>query len=96
MEHQIIIQSFDDDYFGDEKYVYVSVHLTKGRTFFERFLIAIKYLFGNQCQFGAFDEILLSPKEALRLSEVLKVHATIQTDPVVTKQEDVDHIEQNG
>jgi len=102
-EHQFIIQSFDDNEdLVDDRYVYLSIHLTKSRTIYERLWISLKYIFGHQCRYGAFDEILLSPKETIRLSKVLKTHADrlLSDQPVepeiITGINNVELYEQNG
>ena len=66
-EHQLLFRWWDD---SDIKQVYVNVHLAK-YGFWSRLWYGIKYIFGYQCKYGAFDEILLSPKDAEKLQMVV-------------------------
>jgi hypothetical protein len=50
--------------------LYVHVHLNK-KPFLQRVLYAIKYIFGRQCRFGAFDEFIFNPDDAERLQSVV-------------------------
>lgn len=63
-EH-LITFTYDDEW--DE--IYMHVHLVK-RSFFKRLLYAIKYIFGYQCAFGAFDEIILNKEDNAGLTKV--------------------------
>lgn len=66
--HQMVF-TFDDD--PDWRGVYVEFHLNKGVRWWKRIWIAIKYIFGHQSRFGAFDEVILQKKDAERLQEVV-------------------------
>lgn len=66
-EHQMIIRYFPDD---DYPEVYVDVHLVK-RSFFKRLKYAIKYLFGYQSKYGAWDEIVLNSQHITSLQDVV-------------------------
>jgi len=65
IEHQMVLS-----YFDDEPEVYVSIHLKK-HGFFVRLLTAIKYLFGKQSMYGAFEEIILNDSSVERLNNIL-------------------------
>lgn len=65
-EHQFIVSYWDDD----DGEVYVEIHLNK-KPFWKRLKYAIMYIFGHQCKYGAFDEIILSPDDAERLQKVV-------------------------
>ena len=65
IEHQMVLS-----YFEDEPEVYVSIHLKK-HEFLKRLLTAIKYLFGKQSIYGAFDEIILNADSVERLNDIL-------------------------
>jgi hypothetical protein len=69
-EHQFIVtySKYGDD--DDDVDIYIHVHLTK-KPFWKRFKHAIAYLFGYQCKFGAFDEVMLNPEECKRLSDIM-------------------------
>lgn len=51
-------------------HVYIEPHLTK-RPFFERVKYAIKYVFGYQSRFGAFDEVIINPDDAEKINGYL-------------------------
>ena len=70
-DHQLIIL-YDDDEFEGHKYpvCYFHIHLTK-RPFWQRVKYGIKYIFGYQCNYGAFDEFIFKPKDANKLQELV-------------------------
>lgn len=65
IEHQMVLS-----YFDDEIDVYLSVHLRK-HGFWRRLWIAIRYIFGRQSPFGAFEEIILRERDVCRLNDIL-------------------------
>ena len=65
-EHQIIF-SWDDDL--DETLVYMTIHLNK-HGFWQRLKYGIKYIFGRQCNYGAFDEVILNPEDARKVYSI--------------------------
>lgn len=65
LEHQILF-SWDDD-IGEN--VYMSIHLNK-LPFWNRVKYAIKYIFGRQSRYGAFDEVILKPQDYLKINKV--------------------------
>jgi hypothetical protein len=81
MEHQIVISHFDDD---DEGIVYFSIHLTK-KPFFERLKHAIKYIFGYQSRFGAFDEVIISSKDINSLQSVINHIKKVEGNKIQNK-----------
>lgn len=66
-EHQIVFSYFEDD---DVANVYATIHLRK-KSFWERLKYGIKYIFGYQCCYGAFDEFIFNPKDAKKLQKVV-------------------------
>ena len=56
----------------DKKYpvCYAHVYLAKG-TFWERIVYGVKYIFGHQSRYGAFDEFIFNPEDAPRLQELV-------------------------
>lgn len=64
LEHQIVFDYDDDEY-------YLMVHLSK-KSFFRRFIHAIKYIIGYQSQNGAFDEVLIGTSDLDRIIEHMK------------------------
>ena len=49
---------------------YMHTHLNKG-TFWERLKYGIKYIFGHQSRYGAFDEFIFNPEDAPKLQELV-------------------------
>ena len=73
LEHQLVVSYFpDDDDFAD--CVYVSVHLAV-QPWHQRLWTALKYLFGHQSNYGAFDEILLNADSCRQLGAILMKRA---------------------
>lgn len=54
IEHQMVINSFEDE--PDQ--LYIEMHLTK-HSFWKRLKYGIRYIFGYQCKYGAFEEIII-------------------------------------
>lgn len=70
-EHQLVFYFDENEVLGDpEPTVYVHVNLNK-KSFLERLVHGIKYIFGYRCRFGAFDEFILNPEDADRMQEVV-------------------------
>jgi hypothetical protein len=67
-EHQMVFI-----YDQDENYpmVYIHYHLNK-RPFWERVVYGIKYIFGGQSRYGAFDEIILTPDDVSKFEKVVE------------------------
>lgn len=63
VEHQFIL-SVDDDF----DVVYLEIHLTK-KNFISRLKHGIKYTFGYQSKYGAFDEIVLDKERVEELQQ---------------------------
>lgn len=57
--HNICVDIDTED---DVDFVYISPHLTTYRNFFQRFVIALKYLFKNEST-GCYAEIILSKEQ---------------------------------
>ena len=65
-EHQMIFRTID----GDDD-VYVGIYLVKF-SFFKRLWYGIKYIFGYQSKYGAFDEIILTKKHVGSVDKVVR------------------------
>jgi hypothetical protein len=67
-EHQMVFI-----YDRDENYpmVYIHYHLNK-RPFWGRVVYGIKYIFGRQSRYGAFDEIILKPEDTPKFEKVVE------------------------
>jgi hypothetical protein len=70
-DHQLIIL-YDEDEVEGHVYptCYFHIHLKK-RPFWERVKYGIQYIFGRQCNYGAFDEFIFHPKDAEKLQELV-------------------------
>lgn len=67
-EHTLIINEDSDEEFGIEiNSAYIHIHLTK-KSFWNR----LKYLFGYQCTYGAFEEVIINKDNTKQLYEMLK------------------------
>jgi hypothetical protein len=72
-EHQIVIHYSEDKSKNGKIYpmCYLHVHLNK-RPFWGRVKYGIKYIFGYQCKYGAFDEFIFNPKDSKKLNKLVK------------------------
>jgi hypothetical protein len=72
-EHQMVVHYSEDEYSDGTKHpmVYIHTHLNK-RPFWQRLKYGIKYIFGYQCMYGAFDEFIINPKDVDKLKDVIK------------------------
>jgi len=66
MEHQIVV-TYEND--NNDPTVYLNIHLTK-RPFWKRLIYGLEYILGRQCGYGAFDEIILNPKDAKKFEKI--------------------------
>lgn len=68
-EHQLVFTKNEED-----GLVYAEMHLTKLR-FWKRLVLGVKYIFGYQSRYGAFDEIVLDKNHSadfIAIGEFLK------------------------
>ena len=70
-DHQLII-IYEDEEVDEHRHpiCYFHIHLKK-RPFWERVKYGIQYIFGRQCNYGAFDEFIFNPKDAGKLQELV-------------------------
>jgi hypothetical protein len=70
-DHQLIILYGED---VDEEYkypmCYFHIHLNK-RPIWERIKYGIKYIFGYQCNYGAFDEFIFDTEDSDKLQDLV-------------------------
>ena len=66
VEHQIVLR-----YDKDDELLYMSVHLAS-KSFLQRIVHSFKYLFGYQCKFGAFEEVIIDHDRAKQFIKVLQ------------------------
>lgn len=64
-EHSFVLEKDKD---GEE--VYLSIYLAK-QTFLRRLYYAILFVFGRQCKYGAFQEVVLSKESQEKIVEFL-------------------------
>jgi hypothetical protein len=71
-EHQMVIL-YSEDIISGERYpeVYLHIHLKK-RPFLERIKYGIKYIFGYQSRYGAFDEMIIDKKDVDKFKKVVE------------------------
>lgn len=67
LEHQIVFLKFDDE----PDTVYMQVHLTHRRNFFDRLIYGLKYALGHTSNYGAWDEFVLEKSSLREMREFL-------------------------
>jgi hypothetical protein len=68
-EHQMVVfREHDDEEFP---MLYVHINLNK-RPFWERVNYGLKYIFGRQCRYGAFDEFIFNHDDLPKLKNIVK------------------------
>lgn len=75
-EHQLLVSQWQDQNQQLKLHwleLSVSVHLTR-QTLWRRLRYAWRYCWGHQCNYGAFEEILLDQQACERLRAVLDQH----------------------
>lgn len=66
-EHQLLFLYSEEDGYP---MCYLHTHLIK-RPIWQRIKYGIKYIFGYQSKFGAFDEFIINPIDSYKLQELL-------------------------
>lgn len=71
-DHQVVVYYESDENEFGTKYpmCYFHIHLKK-LPFWERVKYGLKYIFGRQCRYGAFDEFIINPDDADKLQEIV-------------------------
>jgi len=71
-EHQMLFTFWEDDW---EPQLDVTVHLRKSKLLgkWGRLIGGIKYIFGYQCKYGDWDEILLQKEQVAELRDALNL-----------------------
>jgi hypothetical protein len=67
-QHQMVFHYDEGDSYPT---VYVHVHLNK-LSFFKRLVYGIKYIFGYQSRYGAFDEFIVDNRDLKKFKEIVK------------------------
>jgi hypothetical protein len=68
-----MVVSYSEDEINGITYpmVYIHTHLNK-RPFWQRVGYGLKYIFGRQCRYGAFDEFIFNPDDLPKLKNIVK------------------------
>lgn len=69
-EHVVRFQMFEDD-IGYDKELIMDVFLNHTIPWYKRIFKSIKYVLGYKCKFGDFDEVIISPGEAIKLRKLM-------------------------
>ena len=71
-EHQMVVLYDEDDIDGVRfPMVYVHTHLVK-RPFWQRVGYGLRYIFGHQSRYGAFDEFIINPDDVQGIEKIVK------------------------
>lgn len=71
LEHQIILSTYDDDIFGADPYIYVSIGLRRDYDFVRRLYVAVKYLFGSVINSAYHTDVILDPANQKHIVNIL-------------------------
>ena len=71
-DHQLIIWYEEDELDDGQTYpmCYFHIHLAK-RSFWQRVGYGLRYIFGRQCRYGAFDEFIFNPEDSDKLQNLV-------------------------
>lgn len=71
-DHQLVIWYEEDELDNGQRYpmCYFHIHLSK-RPFWQRVSYGLRYIFGRQCRYGAFDEFIFNPDDSDKLQELV-------------------------
>jgi hypothetical protein len=70
-EHQMVVLYSEDEIEGiSYPMCYFHIHLNK-RPFWERVKYGFNYIFGRQCNYGAFDEFVFNPEDYDKLQKLV-------------------------
>jgi len=69
---------------------YLEVHLVQYMSIWKRTWAAIKYAFGHKSRYGAWDSIILTPEDAIRLQSLLGkfISSCGSSNPIITATTD--------
>ena len=65
-EHQVVVYYSHED---STPMVFLHINLVK-RPFLKRIIHGLKYIFGYQSRYGAFEEIILDPNDADKINKI--------------------------
>lgn len=77
VSHQLIISIFDYTTSSGKNQAdcFLQIHLNK-LSFFERIKVAFKYIFGFQCKYGAFNEVIIDKTNAEKIKNCMEMYLT--------------------
>ena len=75
-------------YDEEENEVYFEPHLYSGGKWFQRFLYRLNYLFGYKSRFGAFDEVIINPKDSENIIKYLEKIINKEVDNIADRGRD--------
>ena len=67
-EHQMVFDHWCDD---RDNELFISIHLAK-LPWYKRIWVAVRYIFGGQSRYGAFEEIVMMPEQVSQLIKILQ------------------------
>lgn len=71
-EHQMVI-SYSEDVIDGEKYPEVYLHiLLNKRPFWQRVKYGLKYIFGYESRYGAFEEMIIDKKDVDKFKRIVE------------------------
>lgn len=71
-EHQMVVLYSEDEIDGiTYPMVYIHTHLNK-RPFWQRVGYGLKYIFGHQSRYGAFDEFIINADDVEGIEKIVK------------------------
>lgn len=70
-EHTVRFVLDDDEVYP---HIYMSVQLSRSHRFFRRLWMAIKHVFGYECKYGHWDEVMLTGPEVEILRDMCDKH----------------------
>jgi hypothetical protein len=60
------------DYFEEDGELYLTIHLSESRGFWKRLWYGLKYAFGYQSRFGAWDEIVIRWEDTPKIRALME------------------------
>lgn len=87
ISHQIIFSYWKKDFLrnkGQRPLVYCSIFLNRF-SFWKRLKVGLKYIFGQPCEFGYFDEFVFTPEDGYKLNEISNYLLNVKVSEYVKK-----------
>lgn len=58
-------------FYKDEDETAVMIHLINYKSFWQRLIYGVRYIFGYKCKYGDWDEFIFKPEDLVKLKEFL-------------------------